>query len=161
MTRPRLDGRADVRQAGRMSRRLAMTPARRLLAGVALAALALPLAACSGEDQVQAFCDDGESAIAEIDAAGSLGDDPEAFAEAVADAREGFEGVEAPDEIADDWAVFTRTFGDLDDALQDIDPSDQEAFTAALTEFAETANSDDLSTAGDNLSTYISENCDA
>lgn len=136
---------------------------RRTLAGLALAALVVPLAACSGggEDDVQAFCDQGEEAIAEVDAAGSLGSDPEAFAQAIADAREGFESVSAPAEIEDDWAVFTSTFGDLDDALQDIDATDQEAFTAALQDFAETADSDDLSTAGDNLSTYISENCDA
>ena len=135
---------------------------RRTLVGLALAGLLVPLAACSGGgDDVQAFCDQGEEAIAEVDAAGSLGSDPEAFAQAIADAREGFESVEAPSEIEDDWAVFTSTFGDLDDALQEIDATDQEAFTAALQEFAETANSEDLSTAGDNLSSYISENCDA
>lgn len=147
-----------------MSRSRLVRPSarRRTLAGLALAALVVPLAACSGGgDDVQAFCDQGEDAIAEVDAAGSLGTDPEAFAQAIADAREGFESIDAPAEIEDDWAVFTSTFGDLDDALQDIDPTDQEAFTAALQEFSETADSEDLSTAGDNLSTYISENCDA
>ncbi|WP_454050773.1 hypothetical protein [Cellulomonas sp. Marseille-Q8402] len=150
-----------------MSPRRAARPARPSVrrhawAGLAVAALVVPLAACSGGgDDVQAFCDQGEDAIAEVDAAGSLGSDPEAFAQAISDAREGFESVEAPAEIEDDWAVFTRTFGDLDDALQDIDATDQEAFTAALQEFAETADSEDLSTAGDNLSTFITENCDA
>jgi hypothetical protein len=134
---------------------------RRALAGVALAALVVPLAACSGGDDVQAFCDQGEEAMAEVDAAGSLGNDPEAFAQAISDARDGFESVEAPEEIAADWETFTRTFADLDDALDEVDPTDQEAFTAVLSEFAETASSDDLSTAGDNLSTYVTENCDA
>jgi hypothetical protein len=134
---------------------------RRVLAGVTLAALVVPLAACSGEDEVQAFCDQGEEAMAEVDAAGSLGNDPEGFAQAISDARDGFESVEAPEEIAGDWETFTQTFGDLDDALDEIDPTDQEAFTAALSEFAERASSEELSTAGDNLSTYITENCDA
>jgi hypothetical protein len=134
---------------------------RRALAGVALAALVVPLAACSGGDDVQAFCDQGEEAMAEVDAAGSLGNDPEAFAQAISDARDGFESVEAPEEIAADWETFTRTFADLDDALDEVDPTDQEAFTAVLSDFAETASSDDLSTAGDNLSTYVTENCDA
>jgi hypothetical protein len=146
-----------------MSRSRPVRPSarRRRRTVLALAALVLPLAACSGGDDVQAFCDQGEDAIAEVDAAGSLGTDPEAFAQAIADAREGFEAVDAPGEIEDDWAVFAGTFGDLDDALQDIDPTDQEAFTAALQEFSETASSEDLATAGDNLSTYITENCDA
>jgi hypothetical protein len=134
---------------------------RRALAGVALAALVVPLTACSGGDDVQAFCDQGEEAMAEVDAAGSLGNDPEAFAQAISDARDGFESVEAPEEIAADWETFTQTFADLDDALDEVDPTDQEAFTAVLSEFAETASSDDLSTAGDNLSTYVTENCDA
>jgi hypothetical protein len=134
---------------------------RRALAGVALAALVVPLAACSGGDDVQTFCDQGEEAMAEVDAAGSLGNDPEAFAQAISDARDGFESVEAPEEIAADWETFTRTFADLDDALDEVDPTDQEAFTGVLSEFAETASSDDLSTAGDNLSTYVTENCDA
>lgn len=167
MTCPRAPASTPGRRSGKvvgmsLPRPVRLPARHRAWAGLAVAALVVPLAACSGgDDDVQAFCDQGEEAIAEVDAAGSLGSDPEAFAQAIADAREGFESVEAPAEIEEDWAVFTSTFGDLDDALQDIDATDQEAFTAALQEFAETANSDDLATAGDNLSTYISENCDA
>lgn len=161
-TRGRPSGRVVGMSRSRLVRASARpSTRRRALAGLALAALVVPLAACSGGDDVQAFCDQGEDAIAEVDAAGSLGSDPEAFAQAISDAREGFESIDAPADIEDDWAVFTSMFGDLDDALQDIDPADQEAFTAALQEFSETASSEDLSTAGDNLSTFITENCDA
>ena len=146
-----------------MSRPRLSTPpvARRTLVGVALAGLLVPLAACSGGGDAQAFCEGGEDAITQIDAAGSLGNDPEAFAAAIGEARDKFEAVEAPDEIADDWQVFTDMFGQLDDALSDIDVTDQEAFTAAISEFSQSADSEDLTTAGDDLSTYITENCDA
>ena len=142
-------------------RRSAPSAARRALVGVGVAGLLVPLAACSGGGDAEAFCRDGEDAITQIDAAGSLGNDPEAFAAAIGEAREKFEAVRAPDEIVDDWQVFTDMFGQLDDALSDIDVTDQEAFTQALTEFSQSAESEDLTTAGDSLSTYITENCDA
>jgi hypothetical protein len=109
---------------------------------------------------VQAFCSAGEDAMTEITAAGSLSEDPQAFADAIAEARDQFEEVDAPEEIADAWSVFTSTFADLDDALTDIDPTDQEAFTAALQDFAESADSEDLATASDDLSAFTTENCE-
>lgn len=146
-------------------RAAALRPSRRAargaLAGAALLALVVPLAACSGDDdKVQAFCSAGEDAMTEITAAGSLSDDPAAFADAISDARDQFDEVEAPDDIADSWGVFTSTFAELDDALADIDPTDQEAFTAALQEFAEQADSEDLATASDDLSAFTTENCE-
>jgi hypothetical protein len=146
-------------------RAAALRPSRRArhraLAGAALLTLALPLAACSGDDdRVQAFCSAGEDAMTEITAAGSLSEDPQAFADAIAEARDQFEEVDAPEEIADAWSVFTSTFADLDDALTDIDPTDQEAFTAALQDFAESADSEDLATASDDLSAFTTENCE-
>jgi len=141
--------------------RPALRPSRRrALAGVALLALIAPLAACSGDDGVQEFCDQGEEAMTEVTASGELSSDPEAFAQAISDARDRFDDVEAPAEVADSWEVFTSTFADLDDALAEIDPTDQEAFTAALQEFAESADSEDLATASDELSAYTTENCD-
>ncbi|MET0434027.1 MAG: hypothetical protein ABW025_07655 [Cellulomonas sp.] len=135
--------------------------ARGALAGAALLALVVPLAACSGDDdKVQAFCSAGEDAMTDITAAGSLSDDPQAFADAISDARDQFDEVEAPDDIADSWGVFTSTFAELDDALADIDPTDQEAFTAALQQFAEQADSEDLATASDDLSAFTTENCE-
>lgn len=134
---------------------------RQLLSGLALGALLLPLAACSGGGDTEAFCQGGEDATAEMTAAGELANDPQAFADAISDARAGFEDLDAPEEIAADWEVFTTTFGELDDSLQEIDPTDQEAFLNALTEFSEQADSDDLTTASDNLSTFFAENCEA
>ncbi|WP_147795338.1 hypothetical protein [Cellulomonas sp. Y8] len=146
-------------------RAAALRPSRRAargaLAGAALLALVVPLAGCSGDDdKVQAFCSAGEDAMTEITAAGSLTDDPQAFADAISDARDQFDEVEAPDDIADSWGVFTSTFAELDDALADVDPTDQEAFTAALQQFAEQADSEDLATASDDLSAFTTENCE-
>ncbi len=143
-----------------MTRRLP----RRVVQLLAATALVVPLAACSGggdADDVQAFCDSGEEAFAEVDATGSLSDDPEAFAQQVSDLHEGFDSMDPPADIADDWEVFTQAFGDLDAALQDIDPTDTEAFNQALTDFSEQASSDELTTASDNIGTYLTDNCEA
>lgn len=129
---------------------------------VATAALALTLTACSsGGDSVADFCESGEQAFADLDTSSASPDDPDAFAQALADLHEGFASVDAPDEIADDWAVFEDAFGGLDEKLQDIDTSDPAAITAALTEFSETASSDELTTASDNVGTFIQENCES
>lgn len=133
------------------------TVARRALAGASLAVVLVPLTACSQGGG--GFCDSGEQVLTEVDAAGALSGDPEAFAEAISDVRDGFESVEAPEEVADDWAAFTRVFTDLDDVLQQVDLSDQEAFQAAVTQFVESAESDELSDAGDGLTSYFTEHC--
>lgn len=147
-----------------------MTPrtrrSRRRALPVALLAVLLPasalLAACSsGGDDVQAFCDGAEESLAGIDATGSLGDDPEAFAEAISEQRQGFDALQPPEEIAADWETFTRAFADLDDALQAVDTSDQDAVNQALTEFSESADSEELATASDNVGTFLTESCAA
>lgn len=142
-----------------MTRRLV----RRAVPSLAALALVVPLAACSsdGTDEAQDFCDAGEQAFSELDATGALGDDPEAFAQAVSDLHDGFASLDAPDAIAADWSTFTDAFGDLDASLQAIDVTDTDAFAQALTDFSERAESDEITTASDNISTYLSENCEA
>ena len=136
---------------------------RRALPVLAAGALALGLTGCSddADDTSADFCSQAEEAFARVDATGALGDDPEAFAAAVTEQREGFESIEAPPEIADAWATFTTVFAQLDDALQDVDTTDQEAVSAALAEFSESAEADDLSDASDRIGTYLTESCDA
>lgn len=142
----------------RRTRRRAL-PAAALLVLVPSIAL---LAACSGGgDDVQAFCDGAEESLAGIEATGSLGDDPEAFADAISEQRQGFDALEPPAEIADDWATFTGAFADLDDALQAVDTTDQDAVNQVLTDFSESADSEELSTASDNVGTFLTESCDA
>lgn len=131
------------------------------LAPVACLALLLPLAACTGggQDDATTFCDQGESSLAEIDAAGALSDDPAGFADAVSEISDGFAQADPPSEIADDWRTLGGVFADLDASLQDVDPEDQDAFAAALTDFSEQANSTALADASDRVSTYISTTC--
>lgn len=149
------------RESGRLG---VMTPprrgVRRALSVLAAGALALSLAACSGGD-ADAFCSEAEEAFANVDATGALGDDPEAFADAIAEQRQGFESIEPPDEIADAWATFTATFAELDDALQAVDTSDQEAVNEALAGFSGSADGEELSDASDRIGTYLTENCEA
>lgn len=132
----------------------------RLGALTAVAALALTLTACSGGDDVQAFCDSGEAAFGDVDASATDVSDPESFAQTVSDLHDGFAKVDAPDEISDDWDVFESTFGDLDKKLDGIDTSDTEAFTNALTDFSETASSDEFTDASTHITDYINENCE-
>ncbi len=128
----------------------------------ATAALALTLTACGGGgDSIADFCESGEQAFSDLDTSAASPDDPAAFAQAVADLHEGFASVDAPDEIADDWAVFEDAFGGLDEKLQDIDTSDPAALAAALTDFSETASSDELTAASQNVGTFIQENCES
>jgi hypothetical protein len=130
-----------------------------------VAALLVPLSACSGggedEDAVQEFCDQGEQTFAEVDATGSLGSDPEAFAEAVTNLHEGFVAMDPPAEIAAEWEQIGDLFGQLDDSLQSIDLTDQAAFQAALTEFSETAGSEDATAASDAIGTFLTDSCEA
>jgi hypothetical protein len=133
-----------------------------LVTSVALVPVAALLAACSSEgDDVQAFCDGAQGSLAGIDATGSLGDDPAAFAAAISEQRQGFDALRPPREIAADWETFTQAFADLDDALQAVDTSDQDAVNQALTEFSASADSEELSTASDNVGTFLTESCDA
>lgn len=136
-----------------------MTRPRSLLLAAA-AVLAVPLvAACSGEEPD--FCTQGEAAIAQGDATGSLIDDPEAFAEGVTQVRTIFDDTDAPDEIADDWGALADMYVRLDESLRDIDVTDSAAFTAALNDFAETAGSQELADASDAVSTYFTAHCGA
>lgn len=142
----------------RRTRRHALTA---VAVAVLVPASALLAACSSGGDDVQAFCDGAQESLAGIDATGSLGDDPEAFAAAISEQRRGFDALQPPEEIAADWEVFTRAFADLDDALQAVDTTDQDAVNQALTEFSESADSEELSTASDNVGTFLTESCDA
>ncbi len=133
----------------------------RLGALTAAAVLVFSLTACSGGDEVEEFCNSGEDAFADLDASGADASDPEAFAQTVSDLHDGFAKVDAPDEISDDWGVFEDTFADLDDKLDGIDTSDTEEFTEVLTEFGETASSDEFTEASTNITDFISENCES
>ncbi|MBD3781159.1 MAG: hypothetical protein IE923_18100, partial [Micrococcales bacterium] len=126
-----------------------------------LVLLPLALAACSGGDDAERFCSEAEDALAGIDASGALGDDPQAFADAIAQQREGFESIDPPSEIADDWRTFATAFAELDDALQSVDTTDQAALDQALTEFSGSADAEGLADASDRIGTYLTENCEA
>lgn len=123
--------------------------------------LLIPLAACSGggDDEVTTFCDQGESTLAEVDAAGALGDDAAGFADAVSEISQGFADVDPPADIEEDWQTLGGVFADLATSLDGVDPDDQEAFAAALTEFSEQVSSTDLDDASDRVSAYITDHC--
>lgn len=154
----RFDSGYAVRQAGPMTR---LRPtARRALTAAALAALVVPLMACSGDSEAQAFCDQAEAAFAEFSASDELGDDPAEFAQVVSDQSDGFASIEPPSEISGEWGVLTRVYADLDDALSSIDVSDTEAYSQVLADFSELADTEELTTAFDTIGSYLGENCE-
>lgn len=130
------------------------------LTAAALIALIGSIAACSSDEpQAVSFCDQATEVLATVDATGALGDDAAAFLESVHDIRLGFEQAEPVAEIADDWAALTQTFVDLDDALSEVDSSDDTAVTEVLAGFATGSKSVELSDASDRVSAYITQNC--
>lgn len=154
----RFDSGYAVRQAGPMTR---LRPTARLaLIAAALSAFIVPLTACSGNDEAQAFCDQAEAAFAEVSASDQLGDDPAEFAQAVSDQSDGFASIEPPSEISGEWGVLTQVYADLDDALSSVDLSDTESYSQVLADFSEMANAEKLTTAFDAIGSYLSENCE-
>lgn len=163
MRQPRLPGPHSTpgRPSGRLDAMIRRTRRRSLSVAVLVPSFALLAACSSGGDDVQAFCDGAQESLAGVEATGSLGDDPEAFAAAIAEQRRGFDALEPPAEIAADWDTFTSAFADLDDALQGVDTTDQDAVNQVLTDFSESADSEELSTASDNVGTFLTESCAA
>ncbi|HEY0188697.1 MAG TPA: hypothetical protein VGC67_14495 [Cellulomonas sp.] len=123
--------------------------------------VALPLAACGDDATTDSrdFCDSGMEQLSEVEATGAYADEPEEFADAVTELHDGFESIEAPAAIATDWATLSQLFADLDDTLQSIDLSDSDAFSAALSDYSDRADTDEITTASDNISNYFTENC--
>ena len=128
-----------------------------VLAGAA----ALVLAGCGGgDDDVQAFCDQADEAQAlGADLAAPLqSGDLDSAKQAIDEAAAKLDDVagEAPDEISDDFDVVTEYVNTLNDSIQDAkSPED----LLQLSEDVQ-ANADEVTEAGNNVETYISENCD-
>jgi hypothetical protein len=126
------------------------------LAGAAV----LALAGCGGDGDVEAFCDQADEAQAlgadlaaplqagDLDSAKQAIDDASAKLDEVADS--------APDEISDDIETVTDYVNDLNDSIQDANsPQDLLQLSQDLQ-----ANAEEVTEAGTNVETYISENCD-
>jgi hypothetical protein len=127
-------------------------------AALALASV-LAIAGCGGGDDVEAFCDQADEAQAlGADLAAPIqGGDIDSAKKAIADASAKLEDVAdaAPDEISDDVGVVTDYVSSLNDALQDAKtPQDLLGVTQDLQE-----NAQEVTEAGDNVETYITENC--
>src|SRR5690606_37612932 len=119
--------------------------ARRLLAGLAVPALALALAACGDDDESSAssepFCDAArelEERFSNIDPS-----TPEEFEEAIAAINE----LDPPAEIADDWETMMNAF----ESLTDIDLTDPNAFDESAFSDAEAAS--------ERVGEYMEEEC--
>ncbi|GAA4720937.1 hypothetical protein GCM10023216_07490 [Isoptericola chiayiensis] len=125
--------------------------------------LALGLAACSGgadDAEAQAFCDsfdaleDLTTELGEVDYS-----DPEAATSSLEQITAEIESIEAPEEIADDYAVVSsafRTFTDTaSEALADPENVDQQAMSEATAAMG----GEEFTAATTALNDYTNEHC--
>ena len=160
-------------------------------AGVGVALGVLVLAGCAGEDDgasadsgqesgqvdespgsdtatepgsdTEGFCADLEAAEERFDAAleEPTLDDPQAAAESLAEAVDVMRGVEAPSEIAADWAVMVEFLDTMATATGELDINDPTALAEQVEELGRLLDdeSGELEAAGTNIDNFLSEEC--
>lgn len=134
----------------------------RTTALAAAGVLTVSLAACGGSDEsAQAFCD-SFSSVDELTTELQTSIDPNDPDAAIASFEElttQVESIEAPEEVADSYAVVTSTFRHFTDtaseALSDLENADQAALTEAMDKFS----SEEFSGAVADLDEYTTSNC--
>jgi hypothetical protein len=164
-----LDGAPDRHDRGPMRRVMGLCRA-----GIAGGAAIVLLTACGGGSSSESsatttaaggsaeettasgdsdFCARAADIDQRVDAALSdLGDDP-SIADAFRELGEELRAIEPPEEIAADWQTQADGLDQIADALADLDITDPEA----LARLEEITN--DLSTASDNVETYLRDEC--
>jgi hypothetical protein len=124
-----------------------MRVGRLVAGGVALALLLTPIACTKKSNSASGFCDVVEEQYEVVESAGASDEFDE---EQVADAIDQLQNA-APDEISDDFEVIAEG---MDVMLSNT--TDPEAMMSAMSDLDLEA----LQEAGENIDTYISENCD-
>lgn len=138
------------------------THMKRLTAGAGAAVLLAALVTgCSSDDaSIEEFCAQGE-ALTESTALDDVDfTDSEAVDKAADEMISQLKSLDAPKEIADDWAVVTDAMDQYLTAVKDIDPTSE---TAAddLMAVTDLMSSDEVTTASDNVDAFTTENCEA
>lgn len=118
------------------------------------------LAGCSGGADVEAFCTDAATVqdgkfLDDIDYT-----DSDAVKVATDAALEQINAIEAPKEIAGDWKVLTDVMDTFLTGVQGVDLTSEDAMDE-MGKLTELMTSDEVTKAGDNIDTFISENCEA
>lgn len=126
-------------------------PLRAAGATIASFGLIVGLGACSSEVDVDKFCEQAT----EIETADAP-EGPEDFAPMA----EKINGITAPDDIEEDWAVLQSSYNDIADIMGDLDADDMEGAVAAQEELMEKIDTDRVNEAGENVDKYIAENCE-
>lgn len=129
------------------------------VAGTALLLGAL-LAGCSGGASVEEFCADGQALQegAFLDDVDST--DAEAVDKAVQDGLDQIKAIDAPDDISDDWATVTDAMDEYLSAIKDVDMTSDDGMEK-MSEISEIMSTDEVTKAGENVDTYIADNCEA
>jgi hypothetical protein len=143
--------------------------------GLSVAAAVVLLTACGGSDSNDAessassstaessapqagseFCTEAATIEERI---GSTFDsqDPTALAQAAQEAAAEIRAIEPPDEIADDWAALASGVEQIGQALSAIDFNDPNALATFQEQIGQLQT--DLTTASNNVQTYLAEEC--
>jgi hypothetical protein len=148
--------------------------------GLSLAAAVVLLTACGGSDDESAssessassssaaettaeptdseFCSQAAAAFQQVEPAlTGGGNDPAALATALQQAADNVRGIEAPDEIATDWAALGDGIEQLAQAFADVDVNDPAAQAQLEQRTTEVIGS--LSTSATTVQTYLADEC--
>lgn len=113
---------------------------------------------------VVAFCSDAQTLIEGEAIEGVDPSDTDAVNTVVSDMIAHIDATEAPDEIADDWALFSDGMKQFLTAAQSLTAADEASGPAAeeqMTAASALMSSPEMGVAEDNVSTFISANCEA
>ncbi len=133
----------------------------RTTALAAAGVLTLSLAACGGSDEAaQAFCDSFTS-VEDLSADLQSVDlsDPDAAAASLEELTTEIESIEAPEEIADSYAVVSSAFRSFSDTISGALDDPANADPSVLTEATNSFTSEEFSNATDELDEYSTANC--
>ncbi|MCK0118270.1 hypothetical protein BCE75_109156 [Isoptericola sp. CG 20/1183] len=137
------------------------SPLSRTTALAAAGVLTLSLAACGGSDEsAQAFCDSFTS-VDDLtsDLQGIDPSDPDAAIATLEDLTAQVEAIEAPEEVADSYAVVTSAFRSFTDTVSAALADPENADPAALTEATGSFTSEEFSGAIAELDEFSAANC--
>lgn len=137
----------------------------RRLAMAAAVILALGAMAACGDDDGQgtaaSFCDQIAGVDEAFDSIDDDVDDPTQLGSIFGEVEDALDSIDPPSEIADDWNTLTDVIGEVVDAVEDVDFEDPAALATLGEEFAELETRfADLEESTERIEVYADEECD-
>ncbi|GAB2450405.1 hypothetical protein GCM10007967_00580 [Xylanimonas ulmi] len=86
-------------------------------------------------------------------------DHPRALVNSFRVAADAMSGVEVPDAIADSWATMSRYLDRVNAALEDVDASDADAVSAAMSRTVSAEDTQEATAAGERITDFFKSGC--